>query len=357
MFSLFKRRDVELGRVRIEPFGKEIKVPKEQSILQAALDAGLPFPHSCKVGTCMTCRSRLLSGTVKPIRDFSYVLSGEELQAGYILACQAKVKPGESCVLEIDVEADAPRHRQLTMATTLIGKKYLAHDIIELRLRASHFLPYTAGQYAELKAPGFDRGRAYSFASKLGAGGSQELRFFVRKVPGGDFTTWLFETAQVGDSVELNGPLGNFWLRRGISPLVCIAGGSGLAPIISMLQAAVETDVDRDLTLLFGARTQRDLYALDEIKSLADAWRAKFTFIPVLSDEPEGSDWGGPRGLVTQALNPAQIPELGARHAYLCGPPPMIDAAILVLNQAGVHHGRIHYDKFLDASDLARTET
>ncbi|WP_029889233.1 2Fe-2S iron-sulfur cluster-binding protein [Polycyclovorans algicola] len=356
MFSLFKRQEPELGRVRIEPFGKEITVPKEQSILQAALDAGLPFPHSCKVGTCMTCRSLLRSGAVKPIRDFSYVLSGEELQAGYILACQAKVKPGEKCVLEIDVEADAPRHRQFTVAATLTGKKHLAHDIIELRLRSNGFFPYTAGQYAELKATGFDRGRAYSFASKLGAGGSQEFRFFVRKIPGGDFTTWLFETAQVGDSIELNGPFGNFWLRSGIAPLVCIAGGSGLAPLISILQAAAESQVKRELALLFGARTQRDLYALDEIKCLASSWPAKFTFIPVLSDEPEGSDWSGLRGLVTQALTQTQIPDLALRHAYLCGPPPMIDAAILVLNQVGVDHRHIHYDKFLDASDLARAE-
>ncbi len=356
MLRFFKRGETRLGRVRIEPFGKEIEIPGEHSILQAALDAGIPFPHSCKVGTCLSCRVRLTSGKIKPIRDFSYVLSGEELQAGYILACQAKVKAGVQCVLELDLEADAPSHPTVSITANIKGKKELTHDIIELKLRAPQFLSYTAGQYAELRAPGMDRGRAYSFASKLGAGSSQEFRFFVRKVPGGEFTAWLFEAAQIGDSVELSGPMGNFWLRRGSAPLVCIAGGSGLAPIISILQTAGETQVKRDITLVFGARAQRDLYALDEIKSLASRWPGQFKFIPVLSEEPEGSDWEGQRGFVTQALDESQIPGLGARHAYLCGPPPMIDAAIEVLNQAGVHHDHIHYDKFLDASDLAEAE-
>ena len=180
-------------------------------------------------------------------------------------------------------------------------------------------------------------------------------RVFVCKVPGGEFTDWIFESAQIGNVVELSGPLGNFWLRGGTAPLVCIAGGSGLAPIISMMQEAAESQVKRDVTLVFGARAQRDLYALDEIKSLASSWLGQFNFIPLLSEEPEESDWRGQRGFVTQALNKSQIADLGERHAYLCGPPPMIDAAILVLNQAGVPHKHIHYDKFLDAGDVAAT--
>lgn len=354
MFSLFKRRPAEPGRVRIEPSGREITVPPDQSILQAALGAGIAFPHSCKVGTCMSCRSRLRSGRVKPIRDFSYVLSGEDLRAGYILACQAKVPNGEQCVLEVDTEVQVPAHPRRGLSTTISALRPLTHDILEVRLRAPESLVYTAGQYAELRLPGLERGRAFSFASRPDAGAEPELRFFVRKVAGGEFTARLFETARVGDAVELDGPLGSFYLREADAPLVCIAGGSGLAPIVAILQQALASGVRRDVSLLFGARTQRDLYALDEIADLAKAWPATFSFIPVLSDEPADSDWRGRRGLVTQALDAAQVPGLGARHAYLCGPPAMIDAAIAVLNQAGVAHAHIHYDKFLDAGDLAR---
>jgi ferredoxin len=151
MFGLFKRQPREPGIVRIEPLGIELPVPGNQSVLQAALEAGVDFPHSCKVGTCMACRSRLREGKVKAIRDFSYVLSAEELKAGYILACQAKVAPGERIVLEVDIDSQRPHHPQITTQGRISAQLPLTHDIVEVHVALDQPLAYTAGQYAALR--------------------------------------------------------------------------------------------------------------------------------------------------------------------------------------------------------------
>lgn len=344
-------RPKEDGRVRVEPFGADLVVPGNQSILETALAAGLPFPHGCKVGTCTSCKSRLVSGRVTPIRDFSYVLSGEDLRAGYILACQAKVRKGEHCVLEVEAGPTAPNHPLRTVTARLAAWRPLTHDILEVELVADAPLAFTAGQYAELRPEGFDRGRSFSFAHRPRAD-DHSLRFFVRRVAGGAFTQWLFETAQAGQTIELRGPLGSFYLREAAAPLLCVAGGSGLAPLLAILEQALEAGTKRAVTLLFGARTQRDLYALEAIAELQQRWPAAFAFHPVLSEEPPDSTWHGLRGLVTEHLHTECVPELAACHAYLCGPPAMIDAALARLSQAGIPHAHLHYDKFLDARDL-----
>ncbi len=352
MFGLFKRKPKDPGTVRIEPLGIELPVPGNQSVLQAALEAGVDFPHSCKVGTCMACRSRLREGKVKAIRDFSYVLSAEELKAGYILACQAKVAPGERIVLEVEIDSQRPHHPQVTTQGRITAQIPLTHDIVELRLTLDQPLAYTAGQYAALRPAHIERAREYSFARAPHAGGDRELSFFIRLTPGGQFTGWLFEQSRVGEILEVTGPGGDFWLRAADAPLVFVAGGSGLAPVLSVLEAAADAGVQRDAVFLFGARTQSDLYQLDAIQAMGARWAGQFRFMPVLSHEPADSGWEGARGFVTEFLTNSQAPDLAARHAYLCGPPPMIDAALAVLTAAGVPDGHVHYDKFLDSSSL-----
>lgn len=353
MFGLFKRGSKEPGTARIEPLGVEVTVPANQSVLQAALEAGVDFPHSCKVGTCMACRSRLREGKVKAIRDFSYVLSAEELKAGYILACQAKVAPGERIVLEVDIDSQRPHFPQLTCEGRITDQTALTHDIVELQVAVEQPLQYAAGQYATLRPAHIERAREYSFAAAPTPGGDTALRFFIRKTPGGQFTGWLFEQSRVGETLEVTGPGGDFWLRVADAPLVLVAGGSGLAPVLSVLEDAARAGVKRDAVFLFGARTQQDLYQVEAIEAIAGRWAAGFRFLPVLSHEPPDSDWTGARGLVTECLAAPHVPDLAACHAYLCGPPPMIDAALAVLAAAGVADGHIHYDKFLDASNLA----
>lgn len=353
MLGWFKRGAKEPGIVRIEPLGVEVPVPGNQSVLQAVLEAGVDFPHSCKVGTCTSCRSKLLEGQVKAIRDFSYVLSAEELSAGYILACQAKIRPGERIRLEVEIDTHRPHFAAARFAGHIAGIEDLTHDIKALRVALDRPMPYAAGQYAALRPAQLDRARDYSFAAAPGEGGSREVLFYVRLTPGGGFTEWLFHTARVGDALDVEGPHGDFWLRPDEAPLLFLAGGSGLAPIRALLEEAARSGVNRDAVFLFGARSQRDLYDLERMGDIGARWHGSFRFVPVLSEEPAGSDWTGARGLVTDLVTEAHVPDLARRHAYLCGPPRMIDAALVVLSRAGVPDRHVHYDKFLDASALA----
>jgi p-cymene methyl-monooxygenase electron transfer component len=352
VFGFLKRGSKEPGVVRIEPLGIEVAVPGNQSVLQAALEAGVDFPHSCKVGTCTSCRSKLLEGEVKAIRDFSYVLSAEELKAGYILACQAKVRAGERVRLEVELDTHRPHFQAARYAGRIAVLTELTHDIRLLRIMLDRPLAYAAGQYVSLRPKHLERARDYSFATAPGAGGSHELTFYVRLTPGGAFTEWLFREARAGDALEVEGPHGDFWLRPDEAPLLFVAGGSGLAPIRAILEEALHAGVARDAVFLFGARAQRDLYDLERVADVAARWQGNFRFVPVLSEEPPDSDWGGARGLVTSLITPAAITALADRHAYLCGPPRMIDAALEALARAGVPDRHVHYDKFLDASTL-----
>ena len=351
VFGLFGK-DKGPATAEILPYQQVVEVKKNESLLQSALSAGIDFPHSCKVGTCVQCRCKLTEGKVKAIRDFSYVLSVEELQAGYILACQARVKPGEHIRVEVELEAGRPKYAKQQFAGEVTAVETLTHDIKALTLKIPVKLEYVAGQYAELSLPEFDRPREYSFAAAAQPGGSNELLFYIRHMPGGRFTDWLFSADRVGETIQVEAPTGDFWLRDSAQPLLMVGGGSGLAPLKSIIEDAVQRGVKRDLVFLFGARAQRDLYAMDELNKLGESWQGQFEIVPVLSDEAVESGWQGLQGFVHTAITTEVISDLSSRHAYLCGPPVMIDAAITVMNAAGIHSDHIHYDKFLDASSL-----
>jgi p-cymene monooxygenase electron transfer component len=224
----------------------------------------------------------------------------------------------------------------------------LTHDILKVGVRTDRPVTYVAGQYANLRAPGMARARSYSFATAPLRGGKSELTFFIRKVPGGQFTEALFAGELGGKSLEIEAPLGAFHLRDGDAPLVCIVGGSGLAPVLSLLEHARNSRIRRRCTLLFGARTQADLYQTDVIGSLAGNWPERFEFLPVLSHEPDDSGWKGARGLVTDLITADMA--AGAQ-GYVCGPPPMVDAAIAALTRCGISIDDIHYDRFTDSRD------
>ena len=348
MFGLFARKGP--FRAHISPEGKTITVEAGQNLLKAALDAGLPWPHNCRVGSCGECRSRLLSGKIKPLNDFSYVLSKEELDAGMILACQ-------TC-LRSDIEVEVPLNTEIEMplAESVSGKidhyQHLTHDIIDIGIKLDQAIPtYLAGQYADISIPGvINEPRSYSFASAPGNGDVDYINFFVRLVPGGLMTSWLHETNRQGTKVNVSGPYGNFWLRESNAPLVFVCGGSGLAPIKALLEHLLTKDITRKTTLIFGARTQKDLYYYDELRAIEDSTNGQFSFFPLLSEEPEVSHWSGERGLCTEHIS--KVPHIDKCHAYLCGPPGMVDSAINELKNNGVSEEHIFYDKFLDSSHL-----
>lgn len=333
-------------KVSVAPGGQSFEVEKGRKvILNSALSAGLGFPHNCRVGSCTQCKCKLKSGKVRELTDSSYVLSAEDLKAGMILACQSIPETD----LEIEVELTSGGDRLVETRGTIVGQKDLTHDIVELRVALDDPMPFKAGQYAEIRLEEFSLSRNYSFAMAPKGQEASELVFHVRKVPGGKFTEWLFAANRQETRLSMSGPFGDFYLRPAEgekpAPIVCVAGGSGMAPILSLLEQAKWAGETRDAVYLFGARTQRDLYADEEIGRIQQGWRGSLNFKQVLSEEPANSNWTGARGYVTDELDKLQLdwPEV---QAYLCGPPAMIDAAIAKFSKLGVKPENIRYDKF-----------
>ena len=344
--KLFGRK--ALHRVSIAGGDVSFEVGRNKTVLESALESGLSFPHDCTVGTCGRCRSRLLSGKVDAITPFGYTLSREELQAGYILACQAV--PESDLVLEVEIAQ--PVHEVQRVSGWIIATRDLTYDIKQVTWEVSQPVHYKAGQYMNVTWPDGPGWRSYSFSAAPGPDGLTHLSTYIRRVPGGAFTERLFGEDMSATQFEIEAPHGGFWLRDGAGPVLLIGGGSGLAPLMSLLEDAANRGVKRDAILLFGGRAERDLYCRDEIAAIAARWSGRFEFRPVLSEvEPPGIRFG----LVTQEI-PSAIAELGGvdgLQAYLCGPPGMIDAGLAALSAADVQLGAIHYDKFTDASNQA----
>ena len=298
MFSFLKKP--ELNKVTLASEARTLLVARDKTLLEAMLAEGLAMPHDCKVGSCGTCKFKLVDGRIRELSPSALALERDDLSAGYRLACQA-----------------LPRS-DLT------------------------------GQYADLSAPGIDGPRSYSFAFAPKAGPARQLQFHVRHVPGGTFTDWLFGGERIGTQLMVSAPYGEFHLKTSTAPMLCIAGGSGLAPIMAILQEALANGANRPVVLLYGARSQAHLYCLDGIGELKAAWNGPFEFRPVLSEEAPDSAWDGARGLVTQQI--AGLLDKALCEAYLCGPPAMVALAEEELLKAGVSRDTISADRFLDRS-------
>lgn len=354
-FSSSRRRRGRGGTLRIAGSDRAAPIAPGETLLGAAVRAQIPFPHLCNVGECGACKCRLVRGHVRLARDISGHVSPDELSSGFVLACQSVA---ESEDIEVEVpgigrgcQADgAP----LETDATIERASPLAPGIVALEVRLAAEVRYVAGQYAQLAAPdvpGIADPRCYSFAEAPDRADPRRALFHVRHVPGGAFTGWLFGADRAGARLRFSGPHGGFRYRESGRPLLCVAGGTGLAPIKAILEQGLSDGLARDVTLVVGARTRQDLYALDAVAAIEGRWRGRFAFVPVLSQEPEGSGWTGRRGHVTGYLR-ERAAELAGCAAYLCGPPAMIDAAIDAL-RGRIPPDHLHHDRFLDRGSTA----
>lgn len=338
MFAFLTKKKPITAHINAQP----IVVQPKETLLQAALREGINFPHSCRVGGCASCKCKLVNGKVKELTEAGYILSDEDLDQGYILACQSV--PQTDVSIEVDLGSQKARRR---VGGRVVSQDKLTHDITRLRVQLDEALAYKAGQFADISIESLSGvSRSYSFATPVQP--DSQVSFFVRRVPGGVFSSAINDGIVVGQSVTIDGPAGDFWLRPSDAPILLVAGGSGLAPVLALLKDAVAHGVSRPVALLFGAREERDLYALDEIQEIARQWRGPFKFIPVLSAAAADASWRGERGLVID-----KIPMVLAAgtHAYLCGPPPMIDSAVALLKLHGVPAEHIHADRFTTLQD------
>ncbi|MCY3853437.1 MAG: 2Fe-2S iron-sulfur cluster binding domain-containing protein [Gammaproteobacteria bacterium] len=355
LWGLFGGKRDRQARINDDP--SPLTVQAGQDLLSAALEAGFAWPHDCRQGNCSTCRCRITSGKIKARTDFETVLTPAELKEGWVLACQSELR--SDIEVEVELTSEEPQAAVAHYGGTVTRMVALTHDIVELTVQVPDLQRAgVAGQYAELGYDGLSVPRSYSFAKAPSNEQEEEISFYIRKVPGGEFTEWLFAEDRTGTELKVSLPYGGFRYHPESGPMICIAGGSGMSAIRAVLEQAVLDQVERDALFLFGARTQQDLYGEEAMGAIRRQWHPdyKFEYVEVLNMEPEDSDWAGPRGLVTDYLKEAYVEpktfDMAACQGYLCGPPPMIDAAVEVLKAEGMSGDQIFFDKFLDASSM-----
>lgn len=332
--------------VRFEPVGIEIEVEEGQTILRAAAEQGVQLMHGCKEGQCAACKSFVLEGEDIEYDSYStFALPDYEKEEGQTLLCRAHAY--EDLVIEL-LNYDEEIIRSglpLTRGTVeVLSNEPVTHDMrhLTVRLVEPSEIKFFPGQYMDFVVPGTTETRSFSMANTPNREGRYE--FVIKIYPDGLFSEYLDKRVRVGDRLEVEAPFGTFTLRQNrISPLVFVGGGAGLAPVLGLLRAMVEGGVERRATFYYGARTARDLCFEREIAELA-ARLPGFRFVPALS-EPDGTGWDGETGLITDVLSRNETDLKGA-DAYVCGPPPMVDAAIATLTRLGVGEANIFYDKF-----------
>jgi len=332
--------------VRFEPVGIEIEVGEEQTILRAAFEQGVMLMHGCKEGQCSSCKSFILDGDdIELDRYSTFALPDFEKEEGYTLLCRAHAYEDVTIELlhydEDMIRSGLPIQEAVA---EVVSKDPVTHDMrhLVLRLVEPGEIKFFPGQYVDIAVPGTDETRSFSMANTSSRDG--RLEFVIKVYPDGLFSHFLDTTLQVGDRLQLTGPYGMFTLREGDDDLVFIGGGAGMAPILSLLRSMSERGLTRKATYYYGARGCRDLCFEDELRALEDTLPG-FRYIPALSEAAPDEDWDGETGLITDVVK-RHAGGLARVHAYVCGPPPMVEAALPLLATLGVPEQRIYYDKF-----------
>ncbi|MBN9096973.1 MAG: 2Fe-2S iron-sulfur cluster binding domain-containing protein [Pseudonocardia sp.] len=350
----------EKHTVRFEPVGIEIEVDEEQNILRAAAEQGVQLMHGCKEGQCAACKSFVLEGEDIEYDSYStFALPDYEKEEGSTLLCRAHAY--EDLVIELlnyDEEIIRSGLPLKKGVAEVVSNEAVTHDMrhLVLRLVEPEEIKFFPGQYMDIMVPGSDESRSFSMANVPQQGGSGGLFEFVIKIyPDGLFSEFLASKVQIGDRLDVEGPFGTFTLRESrTSPLIFVGGGAGLAPVLGLLRSMAERGVERPAVFYYGARQQRDLCFEKELRELEEKLPS-FRYVPALS-EPAGDDeWNGEVGLITDVVRRGE-PDLKGREAYVCGPPPMVDAAIPLLTELGVPEQYIFYDKFTTTGEPGEGE-
>ncbi len=332
----------ETHTVRFEPVGLEIEADEAETVLHAAFRQGLMLMHGCKEGQCSACKSFLLDGDVDLDRYSTFALPDFEEAEGWILLCRAHAYSDlEIELINYDEEIIHGGAPPRTVTARVEAVEELTHDIRRLRLSVEDSFEFKPGQYVDIGIPGHEEHhRSFSMANTEPG----KLEFMIKLYPGGRFSGLLADgSIKPGDELAVTGPYGVFTLRSS-SPrrLLFIGGGAGMAPIVSLLRSLRETGTEREATYYYGARTEADLFHLDELSGLP------CRFVPALSEDSNG--WAGETGLITDVVERLED-DIADVDAYICGPPPMVEAAIALLEAKGVPEAHIYFDKFTTTAD------
>jgi phenol hydroxylase P5 protein len=342
----------ETYTITIEPLGREVQCDSEQTILDACLRAGVWLPHSCTHGTCATCKCDVLDGDVDQGAASSFALMDFERDEGKTLTCCAKPLSDVTIEADLDVPDELEVHPVEDFVGTIVSLDDIAKGTKRLVVQLDHPMRFNAGQYARFQIPGHEGiDRTWSIASL--PTDNDTLEFQISNVPGGIGTDgWLFSTAKPGDQVRLSGPYGQFVLRTWEDkPIVMLGGGTGVAPLASMIRHALENGMyEGHITLYAGARTAEELYDVDAFRALEEEYPDQFTYQPCVSSaEVAGFRFGWVNDVMSQDFE-----RLTGHQAYLCGSPTMVEASLKSLMSKRLFPRDIFHEDFLNAGDKAK---
>lgn len=326
--------------VRITPHGRVLRVQAGQSILDAALDAGLNLPHSCKSGHCSSCRARLRKGRIRYPRGTPVGLSADQARAGDVLLCQAR--PLADLTVDVRLIAEVADVEIKTLPCRIERLVRLAPDVMQvfLRLPSVESLAFQCGQYLDVL---LEEGGRRSFSIANPPHDAKLIELHVRYVPGGGFTEWLFSEARPGALLHIEGPIGQFVYRPGSTPVILIAGGTGFAPLKSMLRHMLELGIERRIYFYWGARKAQDLYE----EQLVLQWARTFPQLQFSAVLSEGGVQAGDRqlGWVHEAVLERHS-DLRPFDIYAAGPPALIEAIRASFPPAGARTAGLFFDSF-----------
>ncbi|OUM22759.1 NADH oxidase [Pseudomonas putida] len=320
-----------------------IEAAGHETVADAAYRQGINIPLDCRDGACGTCKCKAESGRYDLGDNFiEDALNEDEIAEGYVLTCQMRAE--SDCVIRIPASSQLCKTEQASFEAAISDVRQLSASTIALSIKGEALsrLAFLPGQYVNLKVPGSEQTRAYSFSS-LQKGG--EVSFLIRNVPGGLMSSFLTNLAKAGDSMSLAGPLGSFYLRPIQRPLLLLAGGTGLAPFTAMLEKIAEQGSEYPLHLIYGVTNDFDLVELDRLQALA-ARIPNFTYSACVANPDSQYPQ---KGYVTQHIEPRHLND-GDVDLYLCGPPPMVEAVSQYVREQGITPANFYYEKFAAAA-------
>jgi len=336
----------------IEPLGQTVEAEEGQTMLDACLRAGVWLPHACGHGLCATCKVQIVDGEIENGSASPFALMDFERDEGRALACCATLQSDVTIEADIDEDPDARHVPVRDFIGVVTAHSDLSPTIKGITLELAEDFDFQAGQYIQVHIPHDEAPRAFSLANPPGTGRRIELN--VRRVPDGKGTAWLHDDVKVGDPIRFAGPFGRFFVRTSDpKPLIFIAGGSGLSSPRSMILDLLQRGETRVITLIHGARNRSELYYREELAALATAY-SNFHYVPALSEPSEACEWSGFSGHAHEAAAAHFGGDFREHRAYLCGPPPMIEACIRTLMQGRLFERDIFTEKFLTSADAAQ---
>lgn len=343
----------------IEPLGQELEVEDGQTILDAALRAGIYLPHACGHGLCATCKIEVLEGDVDHGESSDFALMDYERDEGKTLACCALLESDVVIQAEIEEEPDARNLPVQDYTGEVVRLENLTPTIKGVWIALDEPIEFQAGQHISLRIGDDEARRSFSIAGAPTEPARIELN--IRHVPGGRGTAWVHDELKVGDRVVLAGPYGRFFVRKRAhqdegSAYLFLAGGSGLSSPRSMILDLLAEGCQEPITLINGARDRSELYHHEAFLALA-AQHANFRYVAALSNEPEDSDWDGARGFVHDVAKMHFDNDFRGHKAYLCGPPLMVDACITTLMQGRLFERDIFTEEFISAADAQQVRS